>query len=224
MFISSKPRRPLINRLTRLINGSGVDATVTDPACSYLEKPPEQTVSTPADLPQTQGVFISYRQRGDYRFMAASIHYFFQQHFGEDRVFFDISSMRPGARYPDELRRALARSKVLIAVIHRNWVADLRERQAGGNPDWVFFEVETALRTGMVVVPVLLDDARLPSPDELPEAIGDLANRHACVLQWWSLGDDLDRLVKSVELYLPPGDSRTGRRRTARMQHGGRQV
>lgn len=137
--------------------------------------------------------------------MAASVHYAFKQHFGADRVFFDINSMRPGARYPDELRNALARSSVLLAVIHRNWVADLQVRYGGRTPDWVLFEIATALRTGMVVVPVLLDDAQLPAPEELPDEISDLANRHACVLQWWSLDDDLDRLVRSVELYIPRG-------------------
>jgi hypothetical protein len=152
-----------------------------------------------------RGVFISYRQRGDYRFMAAFVHYAFKLHFGAERVFFDINSMRPGARYPDELRRALARSVVLLAVIHRNWIADLRERQGARTPDWVLFEIATALRTGMIVVPVLLDDAQLPTPDDLPEEISDLANRHACVLQWWSLVDDLDRLVGCVESYVPRG-------------------
>jgi hypothetical protein len=150
-----------------------------------------------------QGVFISYRQSGDYRFMAASIHYAIKQHFGAERVFFDINSMQPGTRYPDELRRALARSRVLIAVIHRNWVADLYERQGSRSPDWVLFEIETALRTGMVVVPVLLEDAPLPTVEELPDEISDLSQRQACVLQWRSLGDDLDRLVESVERYVP---------------------
>lgn len=149
-----------------------------------------------------QGVFISYRQRGDNRFVAAAIHYTIKRHFGAERVFFDISSMQPGSRYPDELRRALARSRVLIAVIHRDWVADLCERRGERSPDWVLFEIETALRTGMVVVPVLLDDARLPTMEDLPDEIADFSQRQACVLHWRSLGDDLDRLVESVARYV----------------------
>jgi len=194
-----------VTNVGRLINGNGVDAEiVADPHFFDVDGRWAQPLSMPAEGPE-QGVFISYRQRGDYRFMAASVHYAFKQHFGAERVFFDINSMRPGARYPDELRRALARSKVLLAVIHRNWIADLRERRGARTPDWVFFEIATALRTGMVVVPVLLDDAQLPTPEELPDEISDLANRHACVLQWWSLDDDLDRLVRSIELYVPRG-------------------
>ncbi len=142
------------------------------------------------------GVFVNYR-RGGHKFAVASIGHELGVRFGVDKVFLDIESMRAGARYPDELRSGLRAARVLVAIIHATWEADLRSNTP--NLDWVQYEIEVALNTAKIVIPVLLDDAALPRWEDLPVPIREVVRRQARRLRWDSFGDDLRALVAEVE-------------------------
>jgi len=67
-------------------------------------------------------------------------------------------------------------------IIGRSWFAG---RQRTGSPDqedpedYVRFEIETALASDVPVIPVLVEGARMPDPEELPLSIRALAYRQA---------------------------------------------
>ncbi|MDF3148151.1 toll/interleukin-1 receptor domain-containing protein, partial [Streptomyces sp. T21Q-yed] len=124
------------------------------------------------------GIFINYR-RGDHEDVVRELYDRLEQHFGEDQVFRDVASIVPGQRYPDTLRERVADCEVLLVVVHRGW---LQARGPSGGlrlddeADWVRREIDQALHTGKTVVPLLLDGAAPPRPDQLPWPVRELAH------------------------------------------------
>lgn len=139
-------------------------------------------------------VFISYRRIGA-RMPAVALAFHLRARFGDSSVFID-TSLTPGERYPEELEGALAASEVVVAVVHDGWVTDL---SAERHKDWVHHELSTAFRTRKAVIPVLLDDAAQPTAEQLPADIVDLALIQATSLRSAHYGEDLARLVTTVE-------------------------
>jgi hypothetical protein len=126
-------------------------------------------------------IFISYR-RDDSAYVADAIRIRLETEFGPDSIFMDIDSIPLGSDFRSTLTKAVETCDVLLAVIGTNW---LGSRPGGNAPritdpqDFVRIEVEVALSRGIPVVPVLVDDAKLPSAPELPESLADLLFRHA---------------------------------------------
>lgn len=146
-------------------------------------------------------IFINYRQ-GLADLAVAGLRRELCARLGPDKVFYDLRSIPPGTPYPAELRAKLAASTVLLAVIAPDWLARLRERENVPGRDWVRYEISTALRSGKVVIPVLLDGAPLPGVAELPADLETLAHQQACPLRSMSFDEDLTRLVEAVESVL----------------------
>ncbi|WP_406357326.1 toll/interleukin-1 receptor domain-containing protein [Streptomyces sp. NBC_01635] len=138
------------------------------------------------------GIFINYRRSEQHRGTVRAVRDRLAEHFGADQVFLDVESISPGRRYPDELRKRLADAEVLLAVIHEGWAAERDEdgvRRLFREDDWVRMEIETALRTGKAVIPVVLAGAEPPSADELPENLSEFALKNAHFLS--SLASDM---------------------------------
>ncbi|MFD7652834.1 toll/interleukin-1 receptor domain-containing protein [Actinosynnema sp. NPDC059797] len=143
-------------------------------------------------------VFVNYRH-GPHAVAVSALAHRLTTHFGPGRVFVD-HHLRGGTRYPDELRDRLRECDVLVVVVHDGWVGEFGTR----DPDWVLDEIAFALAEGKAVVPVLVDDARPPSREELPERIGELATRQTARLRASDLPDDLERLVRRLEQWVAP--------------------
>jgi hypothetical protein len=145
-------------------------------------------------------IFLSYR-KDDAGFAAASIAHGLDERFGPGTVFHDNSSLRAGTIYPTAIREALRRCGILVALIGPSWLtlADTNGRRRIDNPkDWVRIELHTAFERGIPVVPLLLDDAVLPSPNELPPDIGGLAVSQTCQVRGSHFGHDLDGLADQL--------------------------
>ncbi len=147
------------------------------------------------------GIFISYR-RDDSRAFAEQIHGCLAERFGEDQVFFDIEDIGAGAAWADVLRDFLADPGVLVAVIGPDWVSTT---DAAGNlrlhtqDDWVRREVASAIRAA-TVLPVLVNGASLPSPDELPPDLRRLSSFQAITIDRNKpFQDHVPGLVRAVE-------------------------
>ena len=102
--------------------------------------------------------------------------------FGRNHVFMDIDHLEPGADFVEEINRAVVQSQVLIVMIGPDWatIKDPQGHRRLDNPmDFVRLEIATALDHGIRIVPVLVGNAVMPIPDELPEGLKPLARRHA---------------------------------------------
>jgi hypothetical protein len=157
------------------------------------------------DSPPDLRVFISYR-REDTPGYAGRVYDSLAERFGEDRVFMDIDTIRPGRKFTEVITEALAESDVLLALIGRTWLTrtDLDGRRRLDNPDDpVRLELAAGLRRRIPIIPLLLQDADMPARDQLPTALAQLATWQAFELsdrRWRAdirgLIDELDRLAR----------------------------
>ena len=118
------------------------------------------------------GIFVSYR-REDSEHLAGRLYDRLADRFGEGQVFMDVDTIELGVDFGEEIVRAVARCKVLLAVIGPGWLtaADERGPRRLDNPkDFVRLEIETALDRGVRVIPILAQGAVMPCQDELPRA------------------------------------------------------
>ena len=157
----------------------------------------------PPTAPTSRGdgqlkIFINYR-RDDAAAHARLLYDRLAGHFGAENVFLDIVNLQPGVRWIDEIRSQSAGAGVLLALIGRRWAELLSERASGGE-DHVRSEIEAALRAPHVeVIPTLLDDASMPSDQQVPSSLRPLLRRNATAVRLTTLDSDVDALVAHLE-------------------------
>ena len=127
-------------------------------------------------------VFISYR-RQDTAWPARQLYDLLVAELGADRVFKDVDDIEPGDDFIEQIRSAVGSCQVLLALIGPQWlkIEDARGQRRIFDPqDFVRLEVETALdRNDVRVIPILVDNATMPMPQELPPGLRGLARRQA---------------------------------------------
>ena len=157
----------------------------------------------------TQGpggrIFICYR-REDAGYPAGWLFDQLTARLGADRVFKDVDSIEPGDDFTDVITEAVSSCAVLLAVIGPRWLAAAGpdERRLDDAGDFVRLEIEAALARGVRVIPVLVDGARMPRPDQLPASLAPLARRQAIALSHSRFSADLAGLLNVLDRELRP--------------------
>jgi hypothetical protein len=146
-------------------------------------------------------IAISYR-RDDSLPVAGRLYDRLEQRFGRQNVFMDFDSIRPGFDFRDQIKETIERSRVVIAIIGPNWLGkqDDGSRRIDNPTDFVRLEVGYALQRGIPVIPVLLNDTPMPTPETLPSDIQALAFRHAVPLDsGLDFRQHAERLVMGIQ-------------------------
>jgi hypothetical protein len=148
------------------------------------------------------GTFISYR-REDAAGYAGRLRESLERRLGSARVFRDVDTLRPGQDFVQAIESRLSDCAVMLAVIGREWATarDLAGARRLDEPfDFVRLEIAAALaRPNVLVVPVLVEGATMPSTTELPENLRPLTRRHAVSVRDETWDSDVDRLVNVIE-------------------------
>ena len=142
-------------------------------------------------------VFISYR-RGDVDGQARALVGDSSNHVGRDNVFIDVDSIAPGRDFRQVLKERLGTCDMVLALIGQQWLdaKDQAGRRRLEDPgDFVRQEVAAALKRGIPVTPILLEDADMPTADWLPDEIKDLAYRNAFTLSHARWESDVEELI-----------------------------
>ena len=115
-------------------------------------------------------VFISYR-RADTQHVAGRLGDRISSRF---TLFMDIDDIPLGVDFTTALNEAVNSSDVLVVLIGQRFFGTdpVLEPRPGQPGDWVVAEVSAAFDRGLVVIPVLVDDAEMPEEELLPEALG----------------------------------------------------
>lgn len=130
-------------------------------------------------------IFISYRRR-DSAYVASNLRDALQVRFGANSVFLDIENIPFGADFRQFIGNAVGQCDVLLVLIGDQWLqlTDDQGRRRIENPsDYVRIEIESALKRDIQVVPVLVGEAKMPAPSELPKSIRDIAFRNAAEIR-----------------------------------------
>jgi cytoskeletal protein RodZ len=175
-------------------------------------------------------IAISYR-REDSLPIAGRLYDRLQAKFGKHNVFMDFDSIPPGVDFREQIKQVIERSKLVIAMIGPNWLGERSDasRRIDDPMDFVRLEIAYALKRGIPVIPVLINNAPMPKPEKLPPDIEGLAFRNAVTLD---TGIDFhhhaDRLITGIcrlaDVALEQRDLVTDSERTGSMPDTSRQA
>jgi len=148
-------------------------------------------------------IFISYRRED----AIAHVNALFtplRNRFGEDRVFKDTDNIAPGQDFTKVIQSQLKTCSVLLAVIGKHWVTAKKGtsdiRRIDDPHDYLRVEIVTALRNDSVlVIPILVGDATMPTPEELPEELVPLSYRNCFELRDSRWESDVTLLIQSIQ-------------------------
>ena len=158
------------------------------------------------------GIFIGYR-RDDSAGHARALFDRLRAHFGADLVFMDVTDIEPGMDFTEVLDKAIGSCDVLLAVIGREWLTatDVTGRRRLDDPhDFVRFEMATALRRKIRVIPVLVQNAASPSASVLPAEIAELARRQSIELRDTRWDADVMDLISGLEKLVTSASGQPG--------------
>ena len=155
------------------------------------------------NVPGIDGIFISYR-RADTIHQAGWLFERLAAHYGPDRVFKDLDSIRPGDEFAITIREALESCEIFLAVIGPRWLSAKNRagRRLDDPDDLVRLEIEAALTRHIRVIPVLVDGAKIPPASELPPSLAELVTRQTITLSPERFSADTDRLLKALDAML----------------------
>jgi hypothetical protein len=155
----------------------------------------------PPESQPASNIFISYR-RDDSAGHAGRLFDRLSAHFGDRQVFMDIDHIEPGEDFARAIEEAVGSCEILIALVGRDWLTS-RDENGGrrlDNPnDFVRIEIAAALARGVRVIPLLVQGAQMPRPQELPEDLLPLSRRNALELSDARWKYDVDHLIAAME-------------------------
>jgi len=143
-------------------------------------------------------IFISYR-RQETAWPARELYDLLVKHFAADQVFKDVDNIDPGDDFVERVTAAVGSCDVLLVLIGPRWltISDENGHRRLDNPeDYVRLEIETALTRKIRVIPILVDEARIPHANELPPTLAPLVRRNAVEIN--PITFDTKRLMATV--------------------------
>jgi TonB family protein len=150
------------------------------------------------------GIFVSYR-RSDSQGEAGRLFDDLAKHFGEDTVFMDVAAIEAGRDFRKAIEEGVTKCGVLLVVIGSEWLDAKDERGArrlNDPSDFVRIETASALRRDIPVIPVLVRGARMPSAEQLPDELKELAYRNCIELTHARWRSDMQLLTESLRRLL----------------------
>jgi len=156
-------------------------------------------------------IFISYRiadSRSQARLLFKTLDDLFP-----GQVFYDKNNLEPGMKWPAELGEKVRAAKVVLVLYADaiKWLGasmdafGMAQRRIDDPQDWVRKEIETALSEHKNVIPVLLEGAKLPPKEALPDTLRPLLDCQQVTVREDFWENDLLPLVQAIQTELKGG-------------------
>jgi TIR domain/WD domain, G-beta repeat len=150
----------------------------------------------------TGKIFLSYR-REDTAGFALALFGRLEQSFPPESLFMDVEGgIGAGQDFVRGLEEQISACDAMLVLIGPNWLTvrdDVGRRRLDNPRDFVRIEVESALKFGKRVIPVLVQKAEMPKADALPETLEELVRRNAVGLTQERFKADAQGLIKALE-------------------------
>lgn len=163
-----------------------------------------------AEAPMAGTIFVNYR-RDDSPGAAGRLRDRLADAFGPDSLFMDVDNIPAGVDFLGHLSAQVAACDVFLAIVGPNWLKATDEtgcRRIDNSDDFVRTEIAAALARNIRVIPVMIDGARLPKADELPDPLKPLIRRQAVEVRNAQFHRDAEALIEKLHSAL--GSDRVG--------------
>ncbi|MCP4410095.1 MAG: TIR domain-containing protein [Gammaproteobacteria bacterium] len=148
-------------------------------------------------------IFISYR-RSDSQMVAGRLRESLARRLGYDAIFRDKDSIGAGEDWTRAIEESLTENTIVMALIGPDWATALDKsgtRRLDDPADWNRVELELALKRSARVIPLLIDETRMPQESELPPSLELVARIHALKLRDDDWDSDIKRLMQALGLH-----------------------
>lgn len=148
-------------------------------------------------------VFLSYR-RSDSQATAGRMAQFLDGIPAVDEVFLDVDAIAVGENFEQKIQATLAKASHVFVLIGPQWAGPAGPGAAPSTSrlfeadDMVRTETRLALGSGVKLIPIVLDEARMPRPNELPDDLKPLAKINAFALRTARFDEDTDDLLDAL--------------------------
>jgi len=145
-------------------------------------------------------VFLSYR-RADSQVSAGRMAQFLDAIPAVDAVFLDVDGIAPGENFETKIQNTLAQVSHVFLLIGTQWAGPVGasgRTRIFDDDDMVRRETRLALASKAKVVPILLDDARMPRPADVPPDLKALPSVNAFSLRTAHYDEDMDDLLDAL--------------------------
>lgn len=143
----------------------------------------------------TKDIFISYRREdsaGDTSRLVSSL----KQYFSIDRIFYDTEAIPFGEDFTKVIKKSIKQCEVVLIMIGRKWLLNPNGQiPLMDENNWVRIEIETALKQGKFILPILIDGAKMPDKSDLPPSIATLHTRQAIEIYYRTWDNDVKQLA-----------------------------
>ena len=149
-------------------------------------------------------IFISYR-REETAYPAGWLFDRLTEQFSSSQIFKDVDSIEPGDDFVQKIIQAVTSCNVLLALIGKEWLTIKNEngqRRLDNPEDFVRIEIETALTRNIRVIPILVNEAKMPHAYDLPASLAGLTRRQAIELNPVQFNYGTNRLLKVLDMTL----------------------
>lgn len=117
----------------------------------------------------------------------------------------DVAAIEPGRDFRKAIDHSVATCTVLLAMMGHDWLdtADAAgRRRLEDSTDFVRIELASALRRDIPVIPVLVRGAKMPTAEQLPDDLKELAFRNALELTHARWKSDVQVLIRALQPYM----------------------
>lgn len=146
-------------------------------------------------------LFISYRREPDIA-TAGRLFDTLNTLLPETKIFMDVDSLPAGRDFTEELVGRIKECELFLLIIGTDWLSITDEkgiRRLDKRGDMVRLEIETALQHGKQVVPVLIGQARMPSPEQVPQSIAPISRLNAVSVRHENFRRDCELLAEKIK-------------------------
>jgi hypothetical protein len=146
-------------------------------------------------------LFISYRREDTQRF-ARRLQKTLDEEFSNEGVFLDEGGISGGKDYVEVIRSSIKNAYVFIPIIGEKWLkisGDSGKPRINEKKDVLHREIALALKKEIAIVPILYQDAKMPSARNLHKDIKELARFQGIRIRYRSFDDDILELFNCLK-------------------------